>query len=72
MTAPALDREERAARYLDAMAALQDLLTGRVPGLPLEAVQLGQLIGLLNEEAIKFAPPAVTARYAANDSGGAH
>lgn len=48
-----LDREARADRYLDALAGLQGLLSRCPPGEPLEAEPLGQLIGILNDEARK-------------------
>lgn len=52
----ALDREGRAARFLDALEGLTDLLSGRVPGLEVNAVQLAQLTSLLNDEARHVVP----------------
>lgn len=48
-----LDNESRAARFIDAMDCLHDLLGGRVPDLTIDAEHLGQLFSLLNDEAKK-------------------
>ena len=51
-----LDREARAARYLDAMAGLEGMIA-RIP--PSESIQpepLCQLLGILNDEARAVVP----------------
>lgn len=46
-----MDHEERASRFLDAMACVQGLLSHGVPGIEVPAVELAQLLGILNDEA---------------------
>lgn len=48
-----LDREARAERYLEAMGALESLLTGTAPGTEIEAEPLSHLLSVLNDEARK-------------------
>ncbi len=48
-----LDREARAARYLDAMDGLQDLLACRSAHEPIASEPLCQLFEILNAEAKK-------------------
>lgn len=51
-----LDREARAARYLDAMSGLEGLLARIHPGDTLSPEPLGQLLAILNDEARKVVP----------------
>lgn len=68
-----MDKESRATRFLDAMEAVNDLLTGRVPGLSVDAVQIGQLHSLLMDEARHVVPSHEPRhRAASNDDYGDH
>lgn len=51
MIRPAMDHEERASRFLDALGCVRDLLANGVRGLEIDACQLAQLLDLLNDEA---------------------
>lgn len=64
MIRPAMDHEERAGRFLDALACVRDLLGGTVPGFEVEAVGLAQLLDVLNDEAKLVVTPF---RMAVND-----
>ena len=63
-----LDSEARAARFIDAVDCIHDLLSGRAPGLPLDAEPLAQMFGLISEEA-RHVVPSHAPRHAkpAND-----
>lgn len=63
-----LDSEERGTLALGAMAALEDLITGRAPGLPIDAETFGCLIRGINmivKEAIRL--PVSAPHPLAND-----
>ena len=66
----ALDREARGERYLDALEGLYDLLAGRVPELQVQPAQLGQLIGILNDEARAVVPVEKFGPRGFNDNQG--
>ena len=66
MIRSAMDHEERASRFLDAMGCVRDLLGGAVPGFNVEAVALAQLLDVLNDEAKLVVTPF---RMASNDDG---
>lgn len=63
----AMDKEARAARFLDAMDMVNDLLSGRVPGLTIEALGMAQLMSMLNDEARKVVPSYEPGPFVAND-----
>lgn len=46
-----LDHETRANRYLDAIQCLRDMLGHASPGVEVNACELSQLLGVLNDEA---------------------
>jgi hypothetical protein len=62
-----MDKESRAARFLDSMELLNDLLAGRAPGLTVDAVGMAQMLSILNDEAKKVVPSYEPGPFVAND-----
>ena len=59
-----LDHETRANRFLDAFRVTVDLLSHVAPGVEVSSCDLGQLMSLLQDEAVKVVTPW---RSGAND-----